>query len=68
MKIYEKLVKECGKRAFFPAFTAVARFGAAKAINMGFKLVTLSNGKRTDGDLRQDAGCAEPARIRTAKA
>jgi 4-hydroxy-2-oxoheptanedioate aldolase len=43
MKIYEKLVKECGKRGIYPGIHCSGAVGAAKAINMGFKLVTLSN-------------------------
>src|SRR6478736_2153437 len=43
MKIYDKLVKECGKRGIYPGIHCSGAVGAAKAINMGFKLVTLSN-------------------------
>jgi len=43
MKIYEKLVKECGKRGIYPGIHCSGAAGATKAINMGFKLVTLSN-------------------------
>ena len=47
MKIYEKLVKECGKRGIAPGIHCSGPVGATKAINMGFKLVTLLN----------DSGC-----------
>ena len=43
MKIYEKLVKECGKRGIYPGIHCSGSAGATKAINMGFKLVTLLN-------------------------
>ena len=43
MKIYEKLVKECGKRGIYPGIHCSGPAGAAKAIGMGFKLVTLLN-------------------------
>src|SRR5260370_41106760 len=43
MGIYEKLVKECGKRGIYPGIHCSSASGAAKAINMGFKLVTWSN-------------------------
>ena len=43
LKVYEKLVKECGKRGIYPGIHCSGAVGAAKAINMGFKLVTLSN-------------------------
>jgi 4-hydroxy-2-oxoheptanedioate aldolase len=43
LKIYEKIVKECGKRGLYPGIHCSGAVGAARAINMGFKLVTLSN-------------------------
>ena len=43
LKIYEKIVKECGKRGIYPGIHCSGAVGAARAINMGFKLVTLSN-------------------------
>jgi 4-hydroxy-2-oxoheptanedioate aldolase len=43
LKIYEKIIKECGKRGLHPGIHCSGAVGAAKAINMGFKLVTLSN-------------------------
>jgi 4-hydroxy-2-oxoheptanedioate aldolase len=43
LKIYEKIVKECGKRGLYPGIHCSGAVGAAKAIDMGFKLVTLSN-------------------------
>ena len=43
LKIYEKMVKECGKRGLFPGIHCSGAEGAVRAINMGFKLVTLSN-------------------------
>src|SRR5471030_568323 len=43
LKIYEKIVKECGKRGLYPGIHCSGAYGAVRAINMGFKLVTLSN-------------------------
>jgi 4-hydroxy-2-oxoheptanedioate aldolase len=43
LKIYEKIVKECGKRGLNPGIHCSGAEGAARAINMGFKLVTLAN-------------------------
>src|SRR6266699_5811334 len=43
LKIYEKIVKECGKRGLYPGIHCSGADGAVRAINMGFKLVTLSN-------------------------
>src|SRR5438309_1422609 len=43
LKIYEKIVKECGKRGLNPGIHCSCAEGAARAINMGFRLVTLSN-------------------------
>jgi 4-hydroxy-2-oxoheptanedioate aldolase len=43
LKIYEKIVKECGKRGLYPGIHCSGAAGAARAIDMGFKFVTLSN-------------------------
>ena len=43
LRIYEKIVKECGKRGLHPGIHCSSAEGAVRAINMGFKLVTLSN-------------------------
>ena len=43
LKIYEKIVRECGKRGLYPGIHCSGAEGAVRAINMGFKLVTLSN-------------------------
>jgi 4-hydroxy-2-oxoheptanedioate aldolase len=43
LKIYEKIVMECGKRGLHPGIHCSGAEGAVRAINMGFKLVTLSN-------------------------
>ena len=43
LKIYEKIIKECGKRGLNPGIHCSGAEGAARAINMGLKLVTLSN-------------------------
>jgi 4-hydroxy-2-oxoheptanedioate aldolase len=43
MNISEKIVKECGKRGLHPGIHCSGAVGATKAINMGFKLVTLFN-------------------------
>lgn len=41
--IYEKVVKECNKRKLYPGIHCSGAEGAARAISMGFKLVTLSD-------------------------
>jgi 4-hydroxy-2-oxoheptanedioate aldolase len=43
LAIYEKIVKECDKRKLNPGIHCSGAEGAARAINMGFRLVTLSN-------------------------
>jgi len=43
LKIYEKIVKECDKRKLNPGIHCSGAEGALRAINMGFKLVTLAN-------------------------
>jgi 4-hydroxy-2-oxoheptanedioate aldolase len=43
LAIYDKIIKECDKRGLFPGIHCSGAEGAARAINMGFKLVTLSN-------------------------
>jgi len=43
LKIYEKIVKECGKRGLYPGIHCSGADGALRAINMGFRLVTLFN-------------------------
>jgi 4-hydroxy-2-oxoheptanedioate aldolase len=43
LKIYEKIVKECGKRKIAPGIHCSGAVGALRAINMGFRLVTLLN-------------------------
>jgi 4-hydroxy-2-oxoheptanedioate aldolase len=43
LKIYEKIVKECEKRGLYPGIHCSGADGALRAINMGFKLVTLFN-------------------------
>lgn len=43
LKIYEKVAKECHKRNLYPGIHCSGAEGAVRAINMGFKLVTLSN-------------------------
>jgi 4-hydroxy-2-oxoheptanedioate aldolase len=43
LKIYEKLVKECGKRGIYPGIHCSGAAGATRAINMGFKLVTVTS-------------------------
>ncbi len=64
LKIYEKIIKECGKRGLNPGIHCSGAEGAVRAINMGFKLVTLSNESRPDDDLRQDAGQPDPQGVR----
>ena len=64
LKIYEKIVKECGKRGLYPGIHCSGADGAVRAINMGFKLVTLSNesglmmtyAKMQVGQTRKDSG------------
>src|ERR1700740_2910784 len=43
LKIYEKIVKECDKGKVNPGIHCSGADGAVRALNMGFKLVTLSN-------------------------
>ncbi len=43
LAIYDKIIKECAKRGLNPGIHCSGAEGAARAINMGFKLVTLSN-------------------------
>jgi 4-hydroxy-2-oxoheptanedioate aldolase len=43
LKIYEKIVRECGKRGLYPGIHCSGADGALRAINMGFRLVTLFN-------------------------
>jgi 4-hydroxy-2-oxoheptanedioate aldolase len=43
LKIYEKIVSECGKRGLHPGIHCSGAEGALRAINMGFHLVTLFN-------------------------
>ncbi len=64
LKIYEKIIKECGKRGLNPGIHCSGAEGAARAINMGFKLVTLSNEVGLMRDLRQDAGQRDPREVR----
>ncbi|VIO70640.1 4-hydroxy-2-oxo-heptane-1,7-dioate aldolase [Bradyrhizobium ivorense] len=43
LRIYEKVVKECNRRKLNPGIHCSGAEGAARAINMGFKLVTISD-------------------------
>src|SRR4029450_10752971 len=43
LKIYEKIPKAVGKRGLHPGIHCSGAEGAVRAIDMGFKLVTLSN-------------------------
>ncbi|KRP99760.1 2,4-dihydroxyhept-2-ene-1,7-dioic acid aldolase [Bradyrhizobium pachyrhizi] len=43
LKIYEKVVRKCAKRNLNPGIHCSGAEGAVRAINMGFKLVTLTN-------------------------
>lgn len=43
LKIYEKLLKECDKRKIYPGIHCSGPAGAARAIGLGFRLVTLLN-------------------------
>ncbi len=43
LKIYDKVLKECGKRGIFAGIHTGGAAYAARAIGMGFRLVTLSN-------------------------
>jgi 4-hydroxy-2-oxoheptanedioate aldolase len=64
LKIYENIVKECGKRGLNPGIHCSGAEGAVRAINMGFKFVTLSNevnlmatyAKMQVGQTRKDSG------------
>ncbi len=64
IKIYEKLIKECEKRKIYPGIHCSGWEGAARNINMGFKLVTLLNdsgllamsAKHHVGETRKNSG------------
>ncbi|MBV9529694.1 MAG: 2,4-dihydroxyhept-2-ene-1,7-dioic acid aldolase [Bradyrhizobium sp.] len=64
LKIYEKIVKECEKRRLNPGIHCSGAEGAVRAMNMGFKLVTLSNevglmstyARMQVGQTRRDSG------------
>jgi 4-hydroxy-2-oxoheptanedioate aldolase len=43
LKIYEKIVRECGKRGLNAGIHCSGAEGALRAINIGFKLVTLTS-------------------------
>lgn len=43
LKIYDKLLKECDKRKIYPGIHCSGPAGAARAIGLGFRLVTLLN-------------------------
>jgi len=43
LKIYERLIKECSRRGIAPGIHCSGPAGAARAIALGFKLVTLLN-------------------------
>ncbi|MDE2333499.1 MAG: 2,4-dihydroxyhept-2-ene-1,7-dioic acid aldolase [Rhodospirillales bacterium] len=43
LKIYDKILKECGKRGIFAGIHTGGSAYAARAIGMGFRLVTLAN-------------------------
>jgi len=66
LKIYEKNRERMRQAAAsIPASTAqVGPTARCAPSTLGFKLVTLSNEKRTDDDLRQDAGEPDPERLR----
>ena len=64
LKIYEKIIKECGKRGLYPGIHCSGAVGAARAIDMGFQARDVVQRGRADVDLRQDAGCADPQGFR----
>ena len=43
LKIYDRLVRECDKRGIYPGLHCSGAAGANRAINIGFKLVTVSS-------------------------
>jgi 4-hydroxy-2-oxoheptanedioate aldolase len=43
LKIYDKLIKECDKRKIYPGIHTGGAAYAARAIGMGFRLVTIMN-------------------------
>ena len=65
LKIYEKIVKECGKRGLNPGIHCTGAEDAARAIDMGFRLVTLER-QRPDGD-RAKMQSRRPARTPAAR-
>ena len=64
LKIYAKLIAECSKRGIFPGIHTGSPAYAAKAIGMGFRLVTIQNdsglmltaARRAVAETRQGAG------------
>jgi 4-hydroxy-2-oxoheptanedioate aldolase len=43
LKVYEKIIKECGKRRIYAGIHTSGAADAANCINMGYRLVTLMN-------------------------
>jgi 4-hydroxy-2-oxoheptanedioate aldolase len=60
LKIYDKILKECGKRGIYAGIHTGSSAYAARAIGMGFRLVTLMN----DSGLMAQAARAGTAHIR----
>jgi 4-hydroxy-2-oxoheptanedioate aldolase len=60
LKIYDKILKECGKRGIFAGIHTGGSAYAARAIGMGFRLVTIAN----DSGLMAMAAKAEVAATR----
>jgi 4-hydroxy-2-oxoheptanedioate aldolase len=60
LKIYDKILKECGKRGIFAGIHTGGSAYAARAIGMGFRLVTIAN----DSGLMAIAAKAEVAATR----
>jgi 4-hydroxy-2-oxoheptanedioate aldolase len=60
LKIYDKVLKECGKRNIYAGIHTGSAAYAARAIGMGFRLTTLMN----DSGLMQTAARAGVAQIR----
>lgn len=62
LKIYERLIKECGKRGIAPGLHNLTPAYAARMIGMGFRFVTLAN----DSGLLLRAAQAAVAAVRQA--
>ena len=64
LKIYEKIVKECGKRGLYPGIHCSRRRWRGARHQHGLQARDAVERERPDDDLRQDAGRADPQGFR----